>query len=353
MENYDPDYVARKSAEAVRQAATAYARDKANERQRGDMRSRELSEAYERGLNSAVAQSKQREDRYMRAFADKLMTHVTRGLIAPDEQRSTPGTWPRFLNVGSRYGGSRAAEHIVYDGTNAATPNAAWDIGSVANDEIATAFVDAWSLEAMPAAQYATLVEQTGSGVPNLPIMATAPTAGPQVGEKLAVYSAAFDIANNDAATEVNATLHLNISELIDVFGGRSIVEALMRAAVMSEANSQIVAAMTAAGTTAADIGAGFGAFNGGRYQPQYVIVPPSEIFNVNATTLQAVGVTTVIDASATQTLVVSKSAVIGWFREIMVENIEPSAFGYGKAVGVFGRVSVDPAGVQVVAATP
>src|SRR4029078_4894275 len=111
--------------------------------------------------------------------------------------------------------------------------------------------------DAMPAGSYTTMIEAAGneSGWPQLPAMTVPPTAGPQGGEKLPAHSKAWDVGVADSAA-IDSTLHLNVSALVIEQGFLPIVDSLMAAAVAHTANQQIVAAIEAAATTAADAGA-------------------------------------------------------------------------------------------------
>ena len=91
------------------------------------------NDAYERGMMSAVAQSKAKEEKYIRAFGDRLMSHIAKGMVVPDEDASTPGTWSRYV---------RAVEHIVTDinPTAAATPHGVVTLGT----SVATPLAQTW-----------------------------------------------------------------------------------------------------------------------------------------------------------------------------------------------------------------
>ena len=301
------------------------------------------NDSYERGYQTAVANLRNNEDRYIRAFGDKLMAHMRQGLVAPVEERSTSGTWPRFM---------RAVEHVVtdLDPTTAATPHGIVNLGT----SVATPLASVWMDDALRATRYATLIESDQPGMPTLPKMATAPTAGKQAGEKTEAYSKHFDITNDDAAATIDSTLFLNISILIDVSpGAMGILQAIMKSAVASEASAQVCQAITDAGTDATDIAGGFGSFDGGRYTPSVVVVPPSQLFAVEATTLAAAGVAVVLDPGATSVLVVDKAATVGYFKRMAAQAMEPAVSGYLVGFGIYGKVSVNPAGVAVVAAAP
>ena len=182
--------------------------------------------------------------------------------------------------------------------------------------------------------------------------MTLAPEAGRQAGEKLPAHSKAFDIGNDDNAVTINATLYLNISSIIDATPGTmGIVQAVMKSAVAAEASAQICEAITDAAGAGADIGASFATFDGGRYSPSVVVVPPSQLFDVNATTLAAAGISVVVDPAATATLIVDPAATVGFVRRMSAMADEPSNSGYGVAFAIFGKVSINTAGVAVVTA--
>jgi len=304
--------------------------------------------AYERGMTAAIVKQREEKLEMAREFADTVRsllqpTNVPPAPITLDHKRSTPGTWPRFM---------RAAEHIVtdLDPATAATPHGIVTLGT----SVATPLTATWMDDALRATRYATLIEQSEPGMPTLPKMATVPTAGPQGGEKTDVYSRMFDITNDDAAAVVDSTLHLNISKLVDISPGTmGILQAIMRSAVAAEASAQVCAAITAAGTTGADLAGGFGAFDGSRFTPSVVVTPPSQLFAVDATTLAAAGIAVVVDPAATSVLVVDPAAVVGWFIRMAAQAAESSVQGYGVAFGIYGKVSVDTTGVAVVTAGP
>lgn len=306
--------------------------------------------AYERGMNAAITKQRERESLSARAFASKITSLLQPGNVIVDEARSTRGTWPRFLQAGQR-----AANHLIsdIDPASGAAPHGVVSMGATNAPAITEALMAAWGNDAMPSASYATLVEQVGPGVPNLPILSTAPTAGPQGGEKTEGYSAHFDVTNNDAAVTIDSTLYLNISGVVEAFGGQPIAEAIMRAAVAAEANAQIAQAIADNASVAADIGEAFASFDNGRFVPSAVVVPPSQVFGVKANELVAAGIRVVIDPGATAIMVVATGAVIGWFKSMEAIATEPSVFGKQVGYAVFGKVGVDPAGVAMVTPTP
>jgi hypothetical protein len=296
------------------------------------------AEWFQRGVDAATMAASKTTDLAVRAFTDRVLRAMDGG-IAHDRTQSTDGTWRGF---------KRAVEHIVtdLDPSAAATPHGIVPLGTSWALELA----NTWTDEALRATAYATLIEATEPGVPTLPLMSTPSTAGAQGGEKKALYSKAFTIDPDPNATVIDSTLYLNVSGLVEGFGLLALTEAIMRASVAAEANRQVSAAMTAQATSGADIGAAFGAFEGGRYQPSVVVIPPSAIATVDASNLTAAGIKVVVDASATATLVVDPSATIGWFRRLSMQADEPTVFGKGVAAMVYGYVSVDPAGVAKVA---
>jgi hypothetical protein len=204
---------------------------------------------------------------------------------------------------------------------------------------------------ALPVASYTTMIEapQGESGWPNLPKMVTQPSAGKQVGEKLELHSKAFSIETDDDAGVIDSTLYLNVSALVIEAGFLPIVDALMASAVAWEANQQVVAAIEAVATPATDAGEAFATFDGGRFVPLVAVVPPSQVLNIDASGLVAAGIRVQVDPSASNIIVLSPDAVVGWFKRLRVQRTEPSVLGEGIAFGCRGRVSVDPSGVALV----
>ena len=311
-----------------------------------EMMEQDISEAYSKGVAKGAEMGyKQRssdDDRMMRAFVDKLGSLImSPGHVEPVAQKSTPGTWQGFR---------RAAEHLIsdLDPSTGATPHGVYSAGSSWAAELASS----WMQSAMPSATYCTLIEAPAgeSGWPQLPKMVVAPSAGPQGGEKLPAHSRAWDLAVDDAAGKIDSTLYLNVSALVIEQGFLPIVDALMAAAVAHEANSQIVSAIESAATSASDAQGAFSAFDQGRFTPLVVVVPPSQVLNIDASGLVAAGIRVVVDPAASNLMVLSPDAVVGWFKRLRVQRTEPDMLGEGIAFGCLGRVSVDPSGVSLVA---
>jgi hypothetical protein len=306
-----------------------------------------IGEAYAKGMEDGFKRRSQDESAGVRAFASKVTDLISRPGAVTEAPGSTPGTWAGFKRLQQR-----ATEHIVTDlePSTAATPHGVFGTGTGWALELA----QTWMSDAMPSQRYATLIEApSGMGIPQIPSMATAPTAGAQGGEKTEAYSSAFDIQVNDVATPIDSTLYLNVSGLIVEQGALPIVDALMGAAVAAEANRQIAALIEAAATTAADIDAAFATFDGGRFVPSVVIVPPSQVIGLDAANLVAAGVSVVVDPAATTVLVCAPDATVGWYKPIRVDKADVPAFGTQVGFAWFGRVGVDSAGVAAVAITP
>lgn len=267
-----------------------------------------------------------------------LVTALTAN-VTPDAQRSSPGAWPYFL---------RAAEHIISDinPANGATPRGVMTVGQGP----VTPLAQTWMTDALRALQYATLIEwDEASGMPGIPVMTTPPTAGSTGvlnGEKKELYSKAFSI-DPSAGTLINANLYLNVSNLIEEAGMIGLTDALMASAVAYEANRQILAAMTTGATGGgATLTTAFTAFNGTRFVPNVVVIPPSQIMNVNAQSLAAMGIGVVIDPSATVALVADRNATVGWFKRGTMRAVEPSRDGVQVAHVIYGKVGVQPGSV-------
>jgi len=302
------------------------------------------SEAFAMGMEAESKRRSQAESASVRTFASKVTELISRpGSVTQDEARSTPGTWAGF---------NRAVEHLVTDlnPETAATPHGVWEMGA----GWVLALTETWMTAAMPSLKYATLVEApTGQGIPQLPVMETPPTAGPQGGEKTEGYSKALSVVPNEGSTYIDSTLYLNVSELVlETPGALPVLNALLSSAVAHEANRQVAAAMQAGGGTAsADLGAAFSTFNGGRFVPNTVVIPPSAVMSIEASNLAAAGIQVVVDPSVSVVMVCSKDATVGWYKPIRVQAMEPSAFGQQVGYQIAGRVGVDPAGVATVTA--
>lgn len=298
------------------------------------------AEGFQQGLDAANASARKTTDLAASAFAGKVMHLLQGNNVTHERTASTEGTWPHF---------KRAAEHLVTDlaPTTAATPHGLVPLGTSWALELA----EAWSTDALRSLSYATLIEATEPGVPNLPIMTTPPEAGPQGGEKQPVFSKAWTVDTDTNASTIDSTLYLNVSLLIESYGLMSLTESIMRSAVASEANRQVVKAMTDRASSAADLATALGTFDGSRFVPSVVVVPPSKVTTVDATNLAAAGIKVVIDASATAILVVDPQATIGWFKRMVMQAAEPALSGRGVASAIYGYVSTDPSGVAKVAA--
>ena len=83
------------------------------------------------------------------------------------------------------------------------------------------------------------------------------------------------------------------------------------------------------------------------------MIVPPGELLNLaaSAQVLANAGLEVVVAPSATATTVVDRLAVAGWFADIAQFADEPSALGRQVGRGIWGEVSVNPAGAAIASA--
>jgi hypothetical protein len=254
-------------------------------------------------------------------------------------EKHAPGTWPHFI---------RAAEHIVsdIDPASAATPHGVFPVQGW-DSEFSAELAGVWTSDAMPSLRYARLIESApGKPIPALPTFATYPTAGRQPGEKVAMYSKAFDIVE-DAATTIDGSLHLNVSYILQDTGFGPLIRAIMQSAAAAEANKQIAQAVEAAATTGGlDIFAG-------RYVPNVCIVPPSQLGTLNAANLTAAGITVVLEPNVTKVLYADRNAIVGFFRKLNMESPEPDVYGVGISYKVWGKLAVDSTGVGSVAVTP
>lgn len=289
------------------------------------------------------ADANQHERVDMLSSARFLADEVARMVLEPSTrayvEKKAPGTWPGFL---------RAAEHLVsdIDPSTAASPHGVFPIqgwDSTFSEELAAT----WVSDAMPAVKYSRLIEAApGKGIPQLPKFATYPTAGKQPGEKLEMYSKAFDIVADDG-TVIDGSIYLNVSYILQDTGFGPLVRAVMQSAAAAEANKQIAQAVEAAATAG-----GLDIFTN-RYVPNVCIVPPSQLGTINAADLKAAGIDVVLEPNVTQVLYADRNAIIGFFRKLSMEQPEASTYGIGIAYKVWGKIAVDPNGVGSVAVTP
>jgi hypothetical protein len=303
----------------------------------GEMRT--IDQVYKKGWEDA----NQHERVSMHSSARFLADEVTKMILQPSTravvEKHAPGTWPGFM---------RAAEHIVsdLDPASAATPHGTFPVQGW-NSEFSEELAATWVTDSMPSLRYANLIENApGQPIPQLPTFATYPTAGRQPGEKLEMYSKAFDIVPDDG-TVIDGSLYLNVSYLLQDAGFGPLIRALMQSAVSAEANAQIAKAVEAAATAG-----GLDIFTG-RYVPNVAIVPPNQLDTVNAVNLSAAGITVVLEPNVTKVLYADKNAIVGFFRKMNMESPEPDVYGVGISYKVWGKVAVDSTGVGSVAVVP
>jgi hypothetical protein len=251
---------------------------------------------------------------------------------------------------------ARAAEHMIGDLGDSAT--AATPHGLVPLDTtVPPGVVDA--LEASVQTRVASFLGRLGllstgqvSGWPSLPLMTT-PAVGAQAGQKLEAPSNAFTVARDPNAATIDASAMLNVSLQLEVVAA-GIVDALLRIAVVAEAEAQVVAHIETQATAAADLATAFAHFDGSAlYAPTLVVVPPSKLLGLaaNVTALAAAGVSVVVVSSATKVSVLDPNAVIGMLADEQLTAVEPSLVGRTVASMLFGSVSVNMAGCAVATA--
>jgi hypothetical protein len=277
-----------------------------------------------------------------RAAVEALAQH--RG---PGAAPASPGAAPGPSWAGVRH---RAAEHVVTQGgaATAATPNGSFNLGP----EWVVDLGAEWTEAAQPIIASTSIVEVPhGQGVPAIPAITTAPTAGPQPGEKLEVFSKAFTIGAATNTVEVNATLQLNWSGQLEATGAAELGWAVASATVAAEADRQVGAAIVTRGTAVATLDAALALFATGRYLPSVLLVGPGglgALGSYRVADLEALGVRVVL-AKVTKPILLAPSAVLGWLLPMEATKPEPSVLGTSKAWAWWGRVAVDPTGVAVI----
>lgn len=297
---------------------------------------REMSHEREKAQRVAAIgnQYRQRDtqERAAETFAQKVWN-----LIHPEEPQSVPTWWTGF---------ARASEHLVHDPTGA--PANSGEVQITPEQAFPATLVETWISSSMPVLKYSRLIETApGTPIPALPYLETPPTAGGRAGEKQPMYSTAWDIVPA-TGTDIDAGLHLNISEVLIDGGFGPLTNLIMKSAVAAEASRQVaVAVETAAGA------GGLANFDNSRYTPSVVVIPPSQLATVDASRYASAGLSVVLDGSVTKVLFVDPNAVIGWFRQGNMSQSEPSVFGTGVSYSAFGRVAIDPAGVAALTPGP
>jgi hypothetical protein len=278
------------------------------------------------------------EDRHMSPTVDvdTLIERLTRSPATGTAAASFPGL-------------VRAAEHVIadIDAASAATPHGTIPVPT----RLPADYVSRLSTERMDrlVARFPLIEvgDGTSIGVPLMPTFSTAPTAGPQSGQKLAAYSKAFEVSPDASPTTIDSTLYLNISLQLEGLAA-GITEAFMRLAVVAEAEEQLVAALAAKATAGgADISEALGTFTG-LYSPTLLVVPPGALLDqaANVDALTAAGISIVVVPTATVPLLVDPAAVSGYLARMTLTRPDPAYLGRQHAEAIHGRVSVSSAGV-------
>lgn len=323
----------------------------AEQREYEERRHRELVARLESEIAAAASTdqaTKRRADSIVAGLeARRVGADVVDGMLNALEDRARAGDPPPTWSGVH----ARAVEHVVTaPGTTAATPHGVFDVSTPWVVDLAAE----WTRAAMPVTAATAIVEIDGSrGIPAVPVVTTAPTAGRQNGEKLAAHSRAFTVARASTATTIDSTLFLNWSVQLEASTGAELGRAMMQAAVADEADRQVGAAIVATATDALDADAAFAHFDAGRFLPSVLLAPPSQLSALPAATdLAAAGITTVL-AHVTAPVLLARGAVTGWLLPLQSTAVEPSVAGVGRAFAMFGTVAVDPAGAATWAATP
>ena len=262
-----------------------------------------------------------------------------------DRQANRPRpTWPGVVAVHDR-----AAEHVVYDTTGAATVNQPFTTGTT----WVAALAEDWTRAAMPITAATAIVEiDDTQGLPVVPTVTTVPEAGPQPGEKQPAYSKAFTVGPA-ATTTIDSTLYLNWSLQLEGLApvAADLGRAMQQAAVAAEADRQIGAAIGATGTPAADFAAAGAVFDASRFLPSVLLLPPGQIAATGIPApadLAALGIRPVV-AHIDNAVLLGAGAVTGWLMPLQMTAVEPSRLGTGRAWAMWGAVAVDPTGVAII----
>ena len=163
--------------------------------------------------------------------------------------------------------------------TTAATPHGIVPLSVTAPDVAA-------GIEAAVAARVSALlgrfpllvISPTASGWPALPLL-TVPEAGPQGGEGKA--SKAFTVGHDPAPTAIDASATLNVSLRLDLLAA-GVVDALLRMAVVGEAETQLVAAIEAKAARPTWAAAHLQR-SGGLFGPTLVLAPPGLLVSLGS----------------------------------------------------------------------
>lgn len=295
------------------------------------------SALYAKGVDDEHKRSSTANRATVQNLADDIRRSVFSMPGSAEVETVPPTWWPHF---------TRAAAHVVLDPTGA--PAGSGQVEISPDQFIPLGFSESFMADAMPCLQYSRLIEALpGQPIPVLPMLSTPATAGPRAGEKVAVYSKAFDITPA-TATEIDSGLNLNVSQVILDMGDEAILNLIMRAAVAAEGSRQVAAAIETAAA-----GTGMANFSGRRYVPKVIVVPPVNVATLNAANYVAAGMTVVIDTNVTKTLVVDPNAILGYFKQGKMTQFEPSLYGVDTTWIVYGKVAVDPAGVAALTPGP
>ena len=211
-----------------------------------------------------------------------------------------------------------------------------------------------WTQASMPVVASTSIVEIDSSrGTPALPVVATAPSAGPQSGEKTEAYSVAFKVSQATTVS-IDSTLALNWSQQLQATSASDLGNAMMAAAVAAECDRQVGAAVIADADTAADLDAALAVFDDGRFLPSVLLVPPSAlgmtIAGYSVSDLVGLGIQVKL-AKLAQPVLLAPGAVTGWLTPLQAVAVEPKLLGVTKAYSLFGAVATDPAGAVVISA--
>jgi hypothetical protein len=248
---------------------------------------------------------------------------------------------------------TRAAEHLVLEpGTNAATPHGTYPASTVLPPDYIA------GLDAKVAARTGVLLGRLGllvggtiAGAPMLPVFESAPSAGPQNGQKRELYSRAFTVSPDPTPTLIDAGCYLNVSLQVGI-ATATIVDRLLRLAVVAEAERQVIAAIEAETTTpATDLAAAFATFTG-MWSPSLLVVPPGDLVALGPSVpaLNAAGITIAVVPTASTTTVLDPLAVTGMLADAEVSAVEPALLGRQVASLLWGKVSISPGGACSVA---
>jgi hypothetical protein len=281
---------------------------------------------------------RQRERSNGEAFMEGLLAAIGEPTGTASDQ------WP---------GMKRAAEHIIanIDTTHAATPHGVIPV----NTTLGPLFTDMLAARVRRLVGRLPMVEVSPSAASTLlPRFTTAPTAGPQGGQKTEAYSRAFTIEHNTDPTWIDSSLFLTLSLQLEAVAA-GLTETVMRMAVLAEAEQQIAEALVTEGTPATDLDTALAAFDApgvaGFWTPTMLIVPAAKALAYDVQRLAAVGIETVIVPGVSKPVLFDPAAIIGYVLDIQLRAPEPSVIGHQVAVALWGQVSVTATGAHVIGA--